>query len=846
MYLSKISSFLLLWGLLGSLMASESLSLSDNWFFREVGTQNWIPARVPGGVHTDLLRAEKIEDPFYRDNEAKLQWIGEKDWEYENRFVPGAKLLDEKQVELVFEGLDTYADVYLNDSLILQANNMFHEWRIEVKPLLKRGTNRLRIVFHAPEKSAAEAWEALGYELPGGIRVMSRKAAFHYGWDWGPRFLTAGIWRPVSLQGWTDFKVRNIHFQQLKLDESEARLLAMIEIEASRPCQLSIAVEGEVLPNRKDQIIKPGKNIIQHHVNIKGTPKLWWSRGLGEPHLYELTMNFSQGKRLTASHTQKIGLRTIKLIRKADQLKAPGQDTVAEGTESFYFELNGVPIFAKGANYIPQDIFQERVTEAQYRQLIKNTTDANMNMLRIWGGGIYEDDIFYDLCDENGILVWQDFMFACAMYPSDSSFMASVEKEAIYNIKRLRHHPCIALWCGNNENREGWHRWGWQSRFNEQQKAAVWNGYQTLFDKMLPRLVKENHADIDYWGSSPSYGRGNPKHQFMGDSHYWGVWHDAEPFEVLNDKVPRFMSEFGFQSFPEPKTVASYALPEDMALTSEVMMAHQKHPRGNQLIATYMERDFNEPGSFKDFLYLSQLLQAEGMQLGLEAHRRSQPYCMGTLYWQLNDCWPVASWSGLDNEGNWKAMHYRVRDVFAPLSIFPKIEEGKLEIWIASDKKEDISQADLQVEVWDTKGKMKEVMRTPVQIPALSSKLYVAYDIASLLQGKENKQFVVIKLMQEGKLLADRNYYFVPQKDIKWAKAQIQLEVKKLEEGYWLYLQTDRPARAVRLTHPEKGHFSDNWFDLMPGEGKSLIFETESEIEDFKNKLEIRCLNELK
>lgn len=844
MNLSRLSCILLLMGLFGSVTAAETLNLNENWFFRQVGTEAWIPAKVPGGVHTDLLRAEKIEDPFYRNNEAALQWIGEKDWEYENRFIPSEKLLRQGRIELIFDGLDTYADIYLNDSLILQTDNMFHDWRIEVRSLVKQGTNRLRVVFHSPLTAAKAKWEGLGYELPGGIRVMTRKAGFHYGWDWGPKFVTAGIWKPVRLHGWSEVVIRNVHFRQLALNDSQAKLLAIVEVEANHPRQLGMLIEGNAQPSRKTQILSPGLNILQQHITIDN-PRLWWSRGLGEPNLYEFTVKLGLGNQIIATHTQKVGLRTIRLVRKPDHMKAPGQDTVADGTESFYFELNGVPVFAKGANYIPQDIFQERVTDAHYEKLIKNVTDANMNMLRVWGGGIYEEDKFYELCDENGIMVWQDFMFACAMYPSDTSYMKSVEREALYQIKRLRNHPSIALWCGNNENKEGWHRWGWQNKFDEQQKQDLWKGYQNLFEKMLPEMVQNYHPGVDYWASSPSYGRGNPQHQFEGDSHYWGVWHDAEPFEILNTKVPRFMSEFGFQAFPEPKTVATYALPEDMSLESEVMKAHQKHPRGNQLIATYMEREFDDPKDFQSFLYLSQLLQAEGMRVGLEAHRRSEPYCMGTLYWQLNDCWPVASWAGLDNNGNWKAMHYRVRDVFAPISILPIVEGEAFQVWINSDKTEELTQIDLELKVWDVKGKVRKVIRKPISIDALSNGKYADYKLVDLLGGKENKQFVQLKLIQGNEVLATRNHYFLPQKEVKWAKANVTCEVQKIPQGYWLSLQTDKPARAIRLTHPATGHFSDNWFDLLPGEGKSIIFETTAEIENFKQDLELMYLNQL-
>jgi beta-mannosidase len=518
-------------------------------------------------------------------------------------------------------------------------------------------------------------------------------------------------------------------------------------------------------------------------------------------------------------------------------------DSLSFGQESFFFELNGVPLFAKGANYIPQDPFQPRVGEEAYRQLIDNVCKANMNMLRVWGGGIYEEDLFYELCDEKGILVWQDFMFACAMYPGDTAFLENVKVEAIQNLKRLRRHPSIALWCGNNENKEGWHRWGWQPAFSEAQRRDRWRDYEALFHKLLPELVATYQPEVDYWPSSPSYGRGNPRHLFEGDSHYWGVWHDAEPFDILAQRIPRFMSEFGFQAFPGPKTIAEFSAPEDRQLLSPVMQAHQKHPRGNELIMTYLERDLPKPRDFDDFLYLSQLLQAEGMRLGLEAQRRARPFCMGTLYWQLNDCWPVASWSGLDYRGRWKALHYAVREAFAEEMISVEKREEQLRLWLVSDRLDTLSNCELQVELWGTRGRLLRVKRLPLELLPAQSQVYEQLSAAAWGGKKAKKRFLRLALRDgEGKEVAEKFFYFLPPKDLNLPRPQLHWEVQKHQKGYWIHLRTDKPARAIRLSHPAEGWFSDNYFDLVPGAGKSILFHTQKEIPNFTLGLKVRSL----
>jgi beta-mannosidase len=751
-------------------------------------------AKVPGNNFSDLLKHGFITDPFYGTNEDSVQWIAENNWIYQSKFSVLEKTLTKNSHVLCFHGLDTYAKVFLNDSLILQADNMFLPWELDVSKILKE-ENTLLVKFNAVSKIEKEKQTVLGYSLPGGSRVFTRKAGFHYGWDWGSKISPIGIWRKVELQSWNNCRIKDIYIVQDNLSDSLANLTVGIEIKSSSKKLITIKAYDKILENIK---LKKGDNKLSFAIHIPN-PELWWPNGYGEQKLYDIPVSIFDENGIIDSQKKKIGLRKIELITEKDSVG-----------ESFYFKVNNKPVFMKGANYIPQDNLQNRVTKNHYRDILQDVVDANMNMLRVWGGGIYEEGIFYDLCDSLGILLWQDFMFACAMYPSDSLFLESVKQEAIYNVKRLRHHPSIAIWCGNNENSEGWHRWGWQDSYTEKQKAAIWKGYQQTFQKILPTIVSEN-SQTAYWESSPKFGRGNPQHQFEGDAHYWGVWHDAEPFENLEKKVPRFMSEFGFQSFPEISTIATFSDSADWTLNSDVMKNHQKHPRGNSLINEYMGREFNVPKDFKKFIYASQVLQAEGMRIGLEAHRRNQPYCMGTLYWQLNDCWPVASWSSLDYYGNWKALHYTAQDVFAPVSLsLEKTKNNSFNIWVISDTTNCTDT--LLIGTYSLEGKLISCSKQFIKIQAKSQL------IASIPFCKDD-EFIICKLKKQkvqskvGFTKAIKNYDF--------PKPTIQYQY--LDNN--LRLSTDVPTFQLYL-HGVKGKFSDNFFTLLPGEEKIIEIET--------------------
>ncbi|MCB2221264.1 MAG: glycoside hydrolase family 2 protein [Bacteroidetes bacterium] len=789
----------------------NQVSLDSNWYFKNDTSQTWLIATVPGSVHTDLLSNDVIPDPFFGENEKQLQWIGEINWSYKTTFTAD-DVLENDHVELVFDGLDTYAEVYLNDSLILEADNMFRQWTVEVKDQLNKGENELLVKFTAPEKIERKKAAELPYHLPDSSG-FTRKAPYQYGWDWGPKFLTQGIWKPVYLQGWNNVRINDIHVYTKSIADSVATMEISFDIESTQNQTAEISFTTNNRTYSEKIAIKKGSTVFTKEIFI-ADPKLWWPNGMGDHPLYNL--NFEVGARKTrVSDSVEFGIRMIDLVREKDSIG-----------ESFYFSINGQPFFAKGANYIPEDNFLSRVTNVKYRQTIQNAVDANMNMLRVWGGGIYEKDIFYDLCDEHGILVWQDFMFACNMYPGDSAFLENVKQEAEYQVKRLRNHPSIALWCGNNEVSEGWHNWGWQEAFNYSfvDSTELWNHYLQIFESILPQAVFSNSPGLAYIPSSPKIGWGHEEALKEGDMHYWGVWWGEEPFEVYEQKVGRFMSEYGFQGFPDLRTLDSCLSSADKNLQSLALLNHQKHPRGMELIKTYMEQDFPVPDDFKEYNYVSQLVQAHGISMAIEAQRRAMPQCMGTLYWQLNDCWPVISWSSIDYYNRWKALHYRIREIYKDVLISFENHENEVKVFIISDHQNDI-QADLELKIIDFEGNIKWQKNTAIQINNTSSGIYESIDIYGIPQ---NNHVLSAKLISGDSLLAQNLFYFVSPKDLILSKPRITKEITHDKNGFRIMLSTDKLAKNVYLFTDAEGHFSDNFFDLLPGEVKTISFLTNS------------------
>jgi beta-mannosidase len=772
---------------------------SETWSCKKTADSNWLPAKIPGTVHTDLLNNKIISNPFFGSNEKQLQWIENEDWEYQSTFSISNEELSYEKCILEFEGLDTYAEVFLNEKKILVANNMFRTWKIDVKNDLLFGKNELKIVFFSAEKKGKEAAAKLPYVLPGDEKVFTRKAQYHFGWDWGPRFVTAGIWKKVQLHFWNSASILNVKHEQKSLNNSLAELEFTTKINSSQ--------KGEFLLKINDKIqtvfLKKGLNIITSEYKIQN-PKRWWTNGLGEAYLYSFEISLFQNDKRIDNKQIKIGLRTIELIQEKDKIG-----------KSFYFKINGIPVFMKGANYIPPDSFLPRATDSVYKSIVKNAVDANMNMLRVWGGGVYAEDAFYDECDKNGILVWQDFMFACAMYPGDKDFLQNVNMEVIDNVTRLQNHPSIALWCGNNENDEGWKNWGWQKqyKYSPSDSTKIWNDYKKLFHELIPKtldsLLPKN--ENRYWPSSPSIGWGKKESLQQGDSHYWGVWWGMEPFEIYQKKVGRFMSEYGFQGMPNLETFQSFAIKEDLNLNSEAVKNHQKHTTGYQTINEYMERDYRIPKSFEDYIYVSQLLQAEGMKIAIEAHRRAKPKCMGTLFWQLNDCWPVTSWSSVDYFGRWKAFQYQVKRSFENVLISVYERENQYDIIISND---DLKSYDTRfdLKLYDFKGKILWDAEAAVIIPENSS--LVHFEIPKKdFEKFDLKNAVLSATFQSENNFAKAVYYFAKPKDLQLTKPT--LKITKLDE-LTIEITSDVLAKNVYLSAEEQPFFSDNYFDVLP------------------------------
>jgi beta-mannosidase len=780
-----------------------------------------------------------IDDPFYRDNEQKLQWIGKTDWEYQTTFNAPPALLKRRNVELVFEGLDTYANVFLNDTPLLNANNMFRAWRVDCKGALKAGANTLRLLFRSPINEVLPIMSKLDYQLPApndqGEKTspFTRKAPYQFGWDWGPRFVTSGIWKPVSLEAWDGARISDLHILQKQLDHETALLTAMVELISDSSLDVTIVIDNltsKTIAARRQVRLTAGINHVPLDFIIPH-PSLWWPNGMGTHVLYNCRARLLVHKRLVDQAQTRIGLRSLELRQQPDQWG-----------KSFEFIINGVPVFAKGGNWIPADSFPSRISTGKYRYLLQSVRDANMNMLRVWGGGIYENDDFYDLCDEMGILVWQDFMFAGGLYPGDREFLDNVRQEAIENVTRLRHHPSIVIWVGNNEIETAWMHWGWKQNL----PARLWDDYKKIFHGILPDVCASLDPSRPYWPSSPSSNlEDDPDSQRIGDVHYWGVWHFALPFTDYEKQFPRFMSEYGFQSFPQIETVDSYTLPEDRDIQSPVMLAHQRHPRGNQLIREYLLREYAAPKDFESFLYLSQVLQAEGIKVGAEHLRRIRPRNMGSLYWQIDDCWPVASWSSIDYEGRWKALQYYARRFYNDLLVSPHAEDGNMNFYIVSDRTQ-ATAAKLLVSLIDLEGHTLMSMRTDVKVAALQSKSYLSLPLNTLLQGRDTKNLLLFcELSVDGRQVSSNEYFFHPFKDLSLAQPQVSTNIVPTRNGFRITLNSDKFARAVYLSlNRDEGFFSDNYFDLIPGRQMEIEFRARHRLplSDFRKRLNVRSL----
>ncbi len=827
----------------------QSIDLCGKWSVREAGTDRAIKASVPGCVHTDLLAAKAIPDPFYRDNEKELLWIGERDWIYSREFTVPKNILDHDAAILLCDGLDSLAQIRLNGTTLGQTNNMFRRWEYNVKGLLRSGSgekpkNQLEIRFfstfpyiRSQQRKRYLHHTGVGHHrLEGANRV--RKAQCNYGWDWGPMCVTCGIWRPIRLIAFNVARIRDVSIEQNHSRGRGVRLKVRVEVDRRDRTALSSSIS----------VTLKGKRIAEGGMRFSGSsgaadvvvsdPQLWWPNGMGNQPLYEVevTLYDARGARLDTA-ARSIGLRTLRLVRESDRWG-----------ESFYFEVNGKAFFSKGANWIPADVFVTRTDASLYEHLIRSAAEAHMNMLRVWGGGIYEEDLFYDLCDRYGLCVWQDFMFACGAYPAyDEDFMENVRLEAEDNVRRLRHHPSLALWCGNNEIEMIPGFVGDDAEAGQ----MSWNEYKSLFDRLLPKVVRQLDPQRAYWPSSSHSPRGDRKdanNPRWGDAHLWKVWHGREPFEWYRGCEHRFNSEFGFQSFPEPKMVRTYTESGDRNVTSYIMEQHQRSQIGNEAIITYMLDWFRLPSSFDMTLWLSQILQGLAIKYAVENWRRKKPQGMGTLYWQLNDCWPVASWSSIDYSGRWKALHFMAKRFFAPLlvSAIENGEEGTVEVHACSDLMEK-TEGELEWSVTDASGKPLDRGKREVTLAAQKSLKACTLRLKDHLSAHGDRRVLVwLSLKSKNGFHSTNLASFARPKHLELEVPQIKYRARELAgRGFRLVLSSRTPALWVWIElESTEAAYSDNFFHLAPGRSVTVDVYPNRKLSltQFEKKLRIRSL----
>ena len=839
--------------------------IKENWQFRQCGTEHWLPAefpgtfrtgipgqpdsgkwltaKVPGTVHSDLLSHGIIEDFFYRMNENDVQWIEEADWEYRTTFTLTRNILDKDVVELDFRGLDTYADVYLNGNLILQADNMFVGWKVSCRNYLREGENELRILFSSPVRKGMEKLQKLDYPIPATneqapagkqTSVFTRKAPFHYGWDWGPRLVTSGIWRPVYLKAWNSARIEDVYLETLSVENNRAEISADIEFYSliGENYMLSLYINGRPSGVKRNISLDEGTGRVRMDISVDN-PRLWWTNGLGEPFLYDFSFRLEKEGVLIDRYDLDYGVRIVRLVQEPD-----------EAGHTFYFEVNGIPVFMKGANIIPSETLTPRVTDEMYQNLVNNAVDAGMNMLRVWGGAIYEEDYFYELCDRHGLLVWQDFMFACALQPGDEEHLANIRKEAEYNVRRLRNYASLALWCGNNENLHGWHHWGWQDLYTPQQRDFMWRTYERIFHEILPGVVAELDPKNSYWSSSPSSVGNRLADRRSGDEHDWTVWFGQQPFANYANNVPRFVSEWGLQAFPEMHTIKSFSIPEDWDIHSEVMRHRQRGNMswlkpgfdGNDMIKWYMEMYYRVPEDFADFTYVSQILQARWYKTAIETHRRAMPHCMGTLYWQLNDCWPTVSWSTVDYRNRWKASHYEVKKAFQEIIVTSAIEGDNINTYVVSDRLEPFD-AEISIRLIDYSGNILWSDNKKFKVSANTSTLVHSVPEPSLPAGNRPGSIVLVAdVHMNGVLVATNNLYFAAPKFLELPDAVVTMTRTRNADGYSVELSTDKLVRNLYLqTADADAVYSDNFFDLLPGRKKTVEIITTQPVDDDKD-----------
>lgn len=786
--------------------------------------EDWIPAKVPGSVYQAYLDAGKMEDPFYRDNEEKALNLIKQDFEFATVFSAEENLRAADRVVLHFDGIDTLGEIYLNGTHLGDTENMHREWEFDVKKLLKPEENELRVILRSPVNYIYDSYEKdpLSVDCSDAMKGCSRlrKAHCMFGWDWGPRLPDAGIFREVKLLGITKARLDNVRISQRHVD-NQVDLDFFVGTETvsgtKKPFSYRVTL---TTPEGEKRFYENSPASI--HVE---DPELWWPNGYGKQNLYGVKVELLDGEKVLDIWEKRIGLRTMTVVREKDQWG-----------ESFCHEVNGVRIFAMGADYIPEDNLLPRVTEERTRKLLTDARDCHFNCVRVWGGGYYPNDFFYDLCDELGILVWQDFMFACCSYDLTSEFEETITQEFIDNVKRIRHHASLALWCGNNEmemflqqDTKGWCK-----------KPTQLSDYFKMYEYLIPKVLKTYDPDTFYWPASPSSGGGFdlPNDENRGDVHYWDVWHGNKPITEFRKFYFRYLSEFGFQSFPGLKTVETFTEPEDRNIFSYVMEKHQRNQSANGKIMNYLGQTFLYPNDFDTLLYASQLLQAEAMRYGVEHFRRNRGRCMGTVIWQLNDCWPVASWAMIDYEGRWKAVQYYAKRFFAPLLLSCQ-EEGTLTqntnvnaepfelkksvTFCVSNETMEEKKTEVIWRLCRADGRVEREEKQEVTVPSLSS---VWTEKTEFPEADIHEEYVSYELLENGKIVSYGSVLFCAPKHFNFQNPHLTVKA----EGEYLIVTSDAYARSVEIKNEEdRLMLEDNYFDMQPGTRKIRILSGSTE-----------------
>ncbi|MBQ6308000.1 MAG: glycoside hydrolase family 2 protein [Bacteroidales bacterium] len=733
-------------------------SLNQGWTLTGDTLDINMQVDVPSVVQQSLYENGVIPHPYLGTVENQLLWISDHPWDYTLHFDADKELFEKENVELCFEGLDTYAKVSLNGYELFSADNQFREWKADAKPFLKEKDNLLEVHFIRYDSTQLALYEQHQPQLPEKYAV-SRKAPYQHGWDWAPRYKNVGIWKPVKLEGWNEARLEDAYAVTDIADSVHAVLTLHLDYESEREEDVEAIIEvgpstgsgtSVFAAQNRSLSLSKGRQHTVLPITIDN-PQLWWPNEMGEQPLYDFEVVLKKDNRVLDSKKFKSGIRTFEMVDEPDSIG-----------RAFYFKVNGVPMYAKGANYVPEEMIETWINADNTLKLLQMAKDAHFNMLRVWGGGIYPSEDFFTLCDKYGILVWEDFMYAGTMYPYDEAFLENARIEAEEQVKRLASHPSLALWCGGNEISEGYYNWGWQKSLNwsEEDDKAIKAGYDRLFEGILPQAVADYDGTRPYWPSSPSKGWGSPESLTEGDVHYWGVWWGELPYEVYREKLGRFNSEYGYQSYPDYQTLLKIAQGEELSKDAEVIAAHQKHARGTRQIDDFIKRYYPnaQPKDFEEYVHLSQLSQAYGMEIAIEAHRTAKPYNMGTLYWQLNDAWPVTSWSSIDYYGNPKVLQERLKTLYAPVLL--SLDQKDYGVFVTSDLLRDIDGA-LSIQVFDLEDKPLFEQKVQVTMTPNENRKYVVDGLGECLRNADlQKVYVKLELTEGETLTAERVCHF--------------------------------------------------------------------------------------